>query len=205
MVFLSRNTLARDIIIVGEPNYAIDRIWSVICQGTQYTNLMDSIINKFSINADGVENEDEDDLELDMTVVHPYKPSNMILPQNKTGFVYLIASIANMEMSYVGQTKCISRRMNEHNSGIGAVATAPASYKPYCLAAYLTGLSHMDKSGRMSLERSWQSFNETKERVEGKIDLETRIEQGRRVMAEHNRHCNEDKKIQLVVTVERTT
>ena len=56
----------------------------------------------------------------------------------------------------------------------------------------------MNESERMSLEHSWQSMNEHVVREEGMIDLESRIENGRRVMKNYNEDNPEEDHIRLI-------
>ena len=56
----------------------------------------------------------------------------------------------------------------------------------------------MNESERMSLEHSWQCMNERVVRVEGMIDIESRIENGRRVMKIYNELNSEENHIRLI-------
>ena len=107
-------------------------------------------------------------------------------------------SVAYPERTYVGQCENLERRIRNHNSGHGSEGTAPAVYLPYAPAAYLTNLGHMNESERMSLEHSWQCMNERVVRVEGMIDIESRIENGRRVMEIYNELNSEENHIRLI-------
>jgi hypothetical protein len=64
-------------------------------------------------------------------------------------------------------------------------------------------MSHMEEPQRMSLERAWQDLNTHSVRVDRMDDVETMIENGRRVMSEHNEGLPEDERITLIVCARR--
>ena len=64
-------------------------------------------------------------------------------------------------------------------------------------------MGHLSRSTRMSLERQWRRYNKHLIDVEGRDELEARIEQGERVMAEHNQGKPAEQRIRMVVTIKR--
>jgi hypothetical protein len=56
--------------------------------------------------------------------VHPYRISDISLPPDPTGFVYMLVSVKDCSRTYVGQMENISKRLYQHNKGWGAVGTA---------------------------------------------------------------------------------
>ena len=109
-----------------------------------------------------------------------------------------------MQRCYVGTTAQLARRLNQHNSGNGADETAPMQYRPWFVACYLTNMAHLDQSRRMSLEALWQHYNSA-DHQRGIGDVDSWIENGRRVMREHNTACDsgEDDHIRMVITFQR--
>ena len=75
-------------------------------------------------------------------------------------------------------------------------------YRPYCVAAYLCNMGHMNTVQRMSLESKWRrrisALSES-----GRDDLESRIDVGERVMVEYNNTVPDQNKIRMVVTIRR--
>ena len=57
---------------------------------------------------------------------------------------------------YIGQTQCLSQRLIQHNSGHGSSSTQDIRYRPWAIAGYICGLSHMLKIDRERLERNWK-------------------------------------------------
>ena len=76
-------------------------------------------------------------------------------------------------------------------------------YRPYCVAAYLCNMRHLSRSARMSLESKWRKYNKHQVDIEGRDELEVRIEQGERVMIEHNQGKQSEEHIRMVVTIKR--
>ena len=79
---------------------------------------------------------------------------------------------------------CVSS-FYEHNTGNGAKGTEDSYLRPYCVAAYICKLGHMSESERIALESKWNWFIQSKFNA-GDKSVETMLEQGRRVVQEHN-------------------
>ena len=69
----------------------------------------------------------------------PFRICDMSLPQCNTGFVYMLISLKDKSFVYIGMTKSIRVRIQQHNSGVGAVSTEPLHLRPYALLAYICG------------------------------------------------------------------
>ncbi len=110
-------------------------------------------------------------------------------------------SVKDCGRTYVGQTKNISRRLKEHNKGWGAMGSATPQYRPYAIAPYTCGMPNIDKKGHKNLEQRWNKFIlESKSR--GEIEVFTWVLLGEHVVESNNAYqVNEEKHIQLVITV----
>ncbi len=204
VVMLSRTPEARMIYIAGDKEFAIEKIWAVLCKRTQWTDYVESILNNWAIDGDGVESQNNDErgvLDLDKTF--PWKLCNItLLNNNDSGFVYMLISIVNHDRTYIGQTENISVRLVQHNSGFGAKGTAPAEYLPYAPCCYITNMGKLDKHGREQLEKKWKYLNKISE-MKGEGFLENRIENGRIVMEEYNSLASQEDWLKMVVCVSR--
>ncbi len=60
------------------------------------------------------------------------------------------------EEIYIEQTQCLSQRLMQHNSGHGSNSTEDIRYRPWAIAGYICGLSHMLKIDRERLEHNWK-------------------------------------------------
>ena len=70
-----------------------------------------------------------------------------------------LISIRDFDKDYIGQTEQLPRQLQQHNSGYGSTSTADPHYRPYAIAAYITGLHGMNKSGREKLEKNGNYIN----------------------------------------------
>ena len=127
VVMLSRNQSCEMITIVASSvDFAIRRMWKVICTGTRWTSYIEHLLEKLTVNVDPAQDgATPGNAILDVAALYPYRVCDITLPLESTGFVYLLVSTTNFERTYCGQTECLSRRINEHNSGYSSVSTAP--------------------------------------------------------------------------------
>ena len=227
VVMLSRNQSCDMITIVADnAEWAIKRMWRVLCTGTRWTRYIENLLEKVTVNRNtGSNNVSRVNRVIDMAELYPYRVCDIALPLEPTGFVYLLVSTTNFQRTYCGQSESIARRINEHNSGYGSTGTAPGKlqllpiklslvfsstlipyeqviYQPYCIAAYLCNMRHMSTAQRMSLESKWSRGIRALSRS-GRQDLESRIDVGERIMVEYNDTVCEQDKIRLVVTIKR--
>ena len=200
VVCLSRTRRARDTIIVGPKEYAINRMWDLITISNQWTPYVEELLGRLSLNGGSGPSPSR---VMEYSEVFPYRTCDISLPTDSTGYVYMLVSIRDFDKDYVDQTKNLARRFAEHQCGRGARGTSDPYYCPYCIAAYICGLSHMDKTQRECLEWKWKVYN-TKTVAQRNNDIRSRIEQGQRVVEEYNETCSENDQIWLVVTIKRT-
>jgi hypothetical protein len=90
---------------------------------------------------------------LDISEVYPYRISDISLPDDNSGFVYFLVLVKDCGRTYVGQTKNTSQHLKEHNKGWGAMGTAGPQYRPYAVAAYISGMPHIYIRGCKCLEQ----------------------------------------------------
>ena len=84
VVLLSRNKECRFIIIVGNKQWAIERLWQVICTRTQWTEYIKHILEKITVNP-GDENAVTNSGVVDMAELFPYRVCDICLPPDETG------------------------------------------------------------------------------------------------------------------------
>ena len=207
VVMLSRTRIASDTIIVGETKFAVDKIWNLITIGTQWTAYIDQLLDRLSVNGNGGPIRDVDTV-ISFPSVYPYRISDISLPSDSTGFVYMLVSVKDCSRTYVGQMENISKRLYQHNKGWGAVGTADPQYRPYAVAAYICGMGHMNRVEREGIEKKWKIYNRAimQESSHGRNDVMDRIEQGRRIVVEYNEdQLYEEMFIRFVITIDRSS
>ena len=83
-----------------------------------------------------------------------FKPRDVLLPPDNTGFVYILVSTKDLNSLYIGSCFNLIRRFTQHNSGYGALQTAPSSLRPWAILAYVCGFeAQQDRFFRF--EQSW--------------------------------------------------
>ena len=85
-----------------------------------------------------------------------YSPVAMQLPENNNGYCYMLLSCKDKKTTYIGQTSNLSRRLREHNSGLGGKQTAPVHLRPWTVVAYVTGFGQGNAEGRLGFESRWR-------------------------------------------------
>ena len=91
VVALSRTKTASLTIIVGERNYAIQKIWELILLSNQWTRYTASILKMITINL--VQNYSEENSLFDYSSNYPFRLiDGNVLPTDNTGYVYCLVS-----------------------------------------------------------------------------------------------------------------
>jgi len=90
---------------------------------------------------------------------HPFRPIDIALPQDNTGFCYILVSLKRQNRTYIGQTFRLLKRLKQHNSGWGSRQTASPTLRPWALLAFVCGFD-----GRRycmeEFERQWEHKRE---------------------------------------------
>ena len=88
---------------------------------------------------------------------YPFRVNDVQLPNVQSGYVYMLISLRHPNFSYIGETICIRSRIQMHNSGNGAQATAPSYLGPFALFAYIFGFSSTSRTHlRFYIEQQWK-------------------------------------------------
>ena len=154
VVLLSRTARAKDIIFVGRPKETIDAILQVIQIRSQYSEYMNHIIDILSDDVDSVHGTRQ--VPTLNQNLHPFCPLNVVQPNDNSGCCYILVSIKDRNTTYIGQTKRLVQRLNEHNSGYGSEGTSDYRLRPWALLAYVTGFDG-NKDAMLAFERQWKS------------------------------------------------
>ena len=142
------------------------------------------------------ENEQEENV-FDYPSVFPFRLGDgNPIPTDTTGFIYCLISCRYMNEIYIGQTKCLSQRLIQHNSGNGSQGTEDIRLRPWGVAAYICGLSHLSTVERMSLERRWKILVNQLQR-HGQNNVLGWINAGTRIVDSYN-YSNSEEHIRFV-------
>jgi predicted GIY-YIG superfamily endonuclease len=188
VVLTSRTPTAKLTVIVGRKDFAINKMWDLITIGNQWTRYTAHVLKVVTVNSD--EEIGSNESIFNYPSVYPMRIRDIDIPTDTTGFVYSLVPLKTMDKIYIGQTECLSQRLIKHNSGNGAEGTRDIRDRPWGVAAFICGLSHMDKEGRMSLERRWKLLVDDLRR-RGRDDLFSWVSAGARVVEYYNSRSEE--------------
>ena len=152
IVLISRVRRAVDLIFVGDKESNLNALTEGLKKRNQYDEYMNHVVQVLSSKGSFVE-----PLVLGL---HPFRYKDIPMPQDRSGVVYMLVSQLDSGSLYIGNTKNVIRRMNEHNSGIGARESAPREKRPWGLYAYVTGFGG-DKQLMRQVEHQWQHVVES--------------------------------------------
>jgi len=156
IVLISRTHTVRDLIFVGDsPEQTADFLVELLFKVSPYAAYMHHVVEEMT-------NIDLTNTPVIRPLRHlPYNVRNTVIPTNVNGFVYLLMSLKDHSTTYIGQTNNLSNRINQHNSGIGAHATASPSLRPWHCIAFVTGFVENNQQERMMFEHAWQHGRNT--------------------------------------------
>ncbi len=153
IVFLSRTRCVRDTIIVGQNiEWVKKKLWDVLCTPTQWTRFEEQILDLITLN----QNCQVPQLLLtDYHHIYSFRVRDILIPTETVGYVYIIISKFDTNLSYIGESLNISQRLSIHNSGEGAVDTACITHCLYALAGLISCVG-LEKNVRLALEQNWR-------------------------------------------------
>ncbi|KAL3924935.1 MAG: hypothetical protein SGILL_000742 [Bacillariaceae sp.] len=151
VVLLSRVEHARNIIFVGDKEANIRAVIEGLSKRNQYDDYMNHVVDVL----ESATSSSRPTMPLYLER-HPYRPKDIPLPVDNTGFVYLLLSAKDGSSIYIGMTHKLSERLKQHNSGFGSLQTSPLPLRPWTLYAYVTGFGNNTKMMR-SFESNWQN------------------------------------------------
>jgi predicted GIY-YIG superfamily endonuclease len=131
------------------PEETADHLLEVLFKQSAYSSYMRHIVCQMTSNTTS-------------DVIHPlrylpYNVRNIIIPTESNEFVYLLLSLRDHNTTYIGQTKNLSKRLLQHNSGFGAVVTANPKLRPWHIIGFITGFDGNKKQERILIEQCWQT------------------------------------------------
>jgi predicted GIY-YIG superfamily endonuclease len=152
VVLVSRVHAAIDLIFVGNKEDNIGALIEGLRLRNQYDEYMDHVVDILTQRRGFMEA-----ISLDH---HPFRFKDIPLPMDTSGVVYMLVSIRTSASMYIGSTRNMANRLRQHNTGYGAMETAPPENRPYGLYCYITGFSG-DKDLMTTVERRWQTLVRT--------------------------------------------
>lgn len=157
VVVLSRTDYAKDLILVGDKEDTLDALVELIQIRSQFAEYMAHLLQQLCTSFTSRSH-------FDFPIIdygnHPFRPIDVPMPQDSSGFCYILVSMANFTTTYIGQTLYLVKRLKQHNSGHGSRGTADPRLRPWALLGFVSGFEG-DKNILLSFERLWKERRDT--------------------------------------------
>jgi predicted GIY-YIG superfamily endonuclease len=152
VVLLSRTFRAKDIIFVGNKEDTINALASLVQRRSQYSDYISHLLGVLCGHRGATP-------ELSAPVIRneliPFRPIDVQLPQESSGYCYIILSLQNRKATYIGQTMSLVKRLNQHNRGTGSIQTSSYRLRPWSLIAFVCGFDS-DRRAMRRFETHWE-------------------------------------------------
>ena len=149
VIMLSRTRLPHDTtFITSKPNETAKALFSILRKTSPLRDYLAYLVN----NLCGIQTPDTTKNTIDQRQ-SIFVPRDVLLPPDNTGFVYILISLKG-NVVYIGSCFNILLRLQRHNSGFGALQTAPEALRPWAVLAYISGFQGMETHFRQ-LENEW--------------------------------------------------
>ena len=120
IVGCSSTKTGEDTILVGDKRSTINALVSLIQRQNQWIDYMENVFNLISVKA---QTNNRVTMTFNQTISNPYRICDINLSISCSGFVYFLISYQDATYSCIGTTKCIRKRLNQHNSGFDSRST----------------------------------------------------------------------------------
>ena len=182
-VLISRTRTTKDITFVGNPLRTAQILTALLLKKDQYAEYQNHIVQMKT------DMQDESAHELSAPFIRqsliPFRPRDIEIPCENSCFTYVIVSCKDHRTTWIGKTKNLQKRLDQHNSGYGALETSDIRLRPWALVGYITGF-HGDDKEMSSFETEWQEARI--QRGQNALTPDEVFEQGLRIAARRNRH-----------------
>jgi hypothetical protein len=158
VVLLSRTFQAKEMYFHGNPADTAQTLFGLLQRHSQYLSYMRSILSRIAIVPDDIANnrtQRPQVVDFSITASHPFRPCDIPIPCNNSGFVYMLVSLRHPEVFYIGKAKNLFKRLSQHNQGKGASVTAHEIWRPWGVLAYISGFEG-DDGLQYRLEQKWK-------------------------------------------------
>ena len=148
VVLLSRTRRSKDIFFVGDKDQTVNNLLTALEQPNKLLCYVSKLLSQIT-------NEDTETPVFQQPSL--YIPRDSVVP--KTSCVYLLISTKQTAYCYIGATKNLRKRLDQHNSGQGARTTRNPALRPWGVMAYVDGF--VSSSTRLSFESCWKTRFQT--------------------------------------------
>jgi predicted GIY-YIG superfamily endonuclease len=198
VVLLSRTHFAKDVYFVGEPDVTAQVLWDALNMRSTYDAYLEHLMKNL-INGGTTAGYHS---AVDLPRFHPCRPIDCSLPQDSSGYVYILASVRKNcigKVTYIGQTDDLVKRFRKHLNGTATKQTADPAMRPWAMLAYVSGFEGCSKSGRMYFETLWQGTRNQRTAQRGSPLTADQVADLGRMLVDDRRYTNcielQDKKL----------
>ena len=148
-VLISRTHYLKNLIFVGNPKQTATRLAELLLIQSPYAAYMNHIATTLSQTSRPIP-----------AILHPqqllpYHIRTIDIPPlaESSGYVYVLLARDN-STTYIGQTKDLYHRIQQHNNSLGSTFTSPHHLRPWTCMAFVIGFTTKEK--RLNFEQLWQ-------------------------------------------------
>ena len=145
---------------VGNPTETAEAIVHVLTVTSQYFEYMRHVLAAFLTSSSQERATSPAVVDLSL---HPFRPIDVELPTDTTGYCYVLSSLKHPDVTYIGETSNLGQRLDQHNSGSGALQTSSPHLRPWVLLCFVVGFEH-DVQARKAFETQWEHLRDAKKR-----------------------------------------
>ena len=190
VIMLSRTSLPEDTTFVSkDPVETAIFIYSVLKKVSPFRDYLSYLLTSLCENVQAGIPPQISSVDQSYSV---YRPRDVTIPSDSTGFVYLLVSTVDLKFLYIGSCYNLIARYSSHNSGFGSLQTAPSSLRPWAILAYVSGFEGQ-KRNFLDFERRWIARRIAGQRQpNSQISVQAIVELGETIALEFNedRHLN---------------
>jgi predicted GIY-YIG superfamily endonuclease len=157
LVLISRVHEMKNIIFVGDKELTARKLLEIISSLPKYALYIDYLINCLTQTTSKIPFPT-----INLSSTLPFHLCNAEFPKPDEvvkGYCYLIISIPQPQVTYIGETMDLHKRLHQHNSGWSHHWTKDIAYRPWAYMAYIVGFKQNRQ--RKRFESLWQHLTET--------------------------------------------
>jgi predicted GIY-YIG superfamily endonuclease len=162
VVLLSRTKFAKDIVFVGSPKETARALSKCLDLKSEYTEYIGYLHSRM------VASQATNEFPVINIRQHPYRPVDVEMPDDNSGYCYILLSLQDHQTIYIGQTMNLAHRLKQHNQGIGAKQTADPRLRPWALFGFVCGFDG-NRALLKSFEKRWRNKRLTLRSASGAV------------------------------------
>ena len=199
-VLISRTYELRNLVFVGDPHETAAVICRIVHKRGPFADYIQHLIDqKSAMLPTEVPLEEAPMIHQSL---HPFRPRDIELPDDRTGFVYVMLSLSDNYTTYIGKAMNLLQKVNKHNNGFGVSDGPDVELRPWHVICFVTGF-HGDQ---FEIERLRSEWAGTKANYRKELMSPSRVVAlGNEIVTKNNQSAErsgKDIRLQMMVTVD---